>query len=224
VGRVRLESTRPKEKGSYVRIRPEDRKRFARPLLEKLDLVYLAGEFNVYELAGQVEGLLRLIPQDMFGPPEKCYYRHVSDHPALLYHEYGKGAVACFTFDIGTHYQAQCHQGHANLVMGAIDNVLGLDRRLRVETSPLVEVSHRAARDGTFEWVGLFNHSGQLNNALHSPVPVDRIGVTVAPARPVKSVRLLSTGKKLRISEDGDRISLTVPTLEHYDVVLLEYE
>ncbi len=224
IGPVTLESTRPTEKGSYIRIRPEDRRRFDRPVLDKLDLVFLSGSFNVYKTEGDVEGLLRLIPQDMFGPPEKCYYRHVSDHPALLYHKYGKGAVACFTFDIGTHYQTQCHQGHANLVMGAIDNVLDLERRLEVKTSPLVEVTHRTSRDGTFEWVGLFNHSGQLNNALHAPIPVDDIRISITPVKPIKAVRLLTNGRKLRISKRKNRISMTVPMLKHYDIVLLESE
>jgi len=224
IGPVTLESTRPTEKGSYIRIRPEDRRRFNRPVLDKLDLVFLSGSFNVYKTEGDVEGLLRLIPQDMFGPPEKCYYRHVSDHPALLYHKYGKGAVACFTFDIGTHYQTQCHQGHANLVMGAIDNVLDLERRLEVKTSPLVEVTHRTSRDGTFEWVGLFNHSGQLNNALHAPIPVDDIRISITPVKPIKAVRLLTNGRKLRISKRKNRISMTVPMLKHYDIVLLESE
>ena len=224
IGPVTLESTRPGEKGSYIRIRPEDRNRFSRPVLDKLDLVFLGGDFNVYKAEDRVEGLLRLIPQDMFGPPEKCYYRHVSDHPALLYRKYGKGAVACFTFDIGSHYQAQCHQGHANLVMGAIDNVLGLERRLKVGTSPLVEVTHRTSRNGKFEWVGLFNHSGQLKNALHAPIPIDKIQMTITPAKPLKAARLLSNGKKLRISKSKGRISVTIPALEHYDIVLFEYE
>jgi hypothetical protein len=224
IGPVTFESTRPAEKGAYIRIRPEDRGRFNRPILDKLDLVFLAGDFNVYETQGRVEGLLRLIPQDMFGPPEKCYYRKVSDNPALIYNNYGKGAAACFTFDIGTHYQTQCHQGHANLVMGAIDNVLGLKRRLEVETSPLVEVTHRKSEDGTFEWVGLFNHSGQLNNALHAPVPIDDIRISITPDKPVRAARLLSNGEKLRISERRGRISLTIPTLRHYDIVLFEYE
>jgi len=224
IGPVTLESTRPAEKGAYIRIRPEDRRRFNRPVLDKLDLVFLSGSFNVYKTEGDVEGLLRLIPQDMFGPPEKCYYRQVSDHPALIYNKYGEGAVACFTFDIGTHYQTQCHQGHANLVMGAIDNVLDLERRLEVKTSPLVEVTHRTSRDGTFEWVGLFNHSGQLNNALHAPIPVDDIRISITPVKPIKAVRLLTNGRKLRVSKREDCISLTVPTLKHYDIVLLEYE
>jgi len=228
LGSVKLKETRPAEKGAYIRIRPEDRRRLKRPILEKLDLVFLQGSFNVYELADDTEGFLRLIPGDMFGPPEKCYYRNVSDYPALLYRKSGKGTAACFTFGISAHYEQQCHQGHANLVVGAIDGLLGLDRRLKVETSPLVEATHRLGRNGRFEWVGLFNHSGQRDKALHQPVPITDIKITLRPRTSVKSVHLLQAGCQLDFSTDNSppkaEVSITVPQLNHYEIVLFEYK
>jgi len=223
-GPITFQTTRPPEKGAYILIRPEDRARFGRPAMDKLDLIFLDSPFHVYEPRDDVEGLLRLIPQDMFGPPEKCYYRTVSDHPAMIYHKYGRGRIACFTFDIGTLYQKQCHLGHSNLVMGAIDKVLGLDRRLKIETSPLVETTHRISRNGKFEWIALFNHSGHIGNALHRPVPAQNIRISIRPVKPVKATRLLGSGEPLMISNQGDRLSVTVGLLRHYDVLLLEYE
>ncbi len=227
-GETELMEIRPREQGAYVRIRPEDREHLQRSLLKKLDLVYLSGEFHVYSLdqAQGVSGWLRLIPQDMFGPPEKCYYRVVSDHPALVVNDFGKGKVACFTFDIGTHYQAQSHQGHANLLMGALDSVLEADRQLRVKTCPLVEVSHRRDRAGAFEWVGLYNHSGHSLHALHAPVPISDIQVQLTPTKKVVRARLLGNDQALTISQrkQDKSISVLVPKLKHYDVVLFEYE
>ena len=110
LGNVRLLESRDSEMGAYVRIRQEDKIVFAKPALDDLDLVFLGGEFQVYETENDVAKMLRLIPADMFGPPEKCYYRHVSDHPALISRAYGKGTVACFTFGIGTHYGQWAHQ------------------------------------------------------------------------------------------------------------------
>lgn len=218
-----FQQTRPTEKGSYIRIREGDRRWLARDDLAKLDLVFLQGPFHVYELDENVEGLLRLIPADMFGPPEKCYYRRVSDHPALFAKMYGQGAVACFPWDIGSHYEQQCHQGHASLVMGVIDSLLGLDRRLHVVASPLVEVTHRAGTDGKFEWVALFNHSGQRDKALHAPVPVGNIRINLRPQKTVKTVRLLQDGSTPSFSQDGRGLSVVVPKLDHYEVVLFEY-
>ncbi len=221
---ITFKQTRPTEKGAYIRIRPEDRARLARTDLERLDVVFLQGPFHVCEAGGNVESLLRLIPADMFGPPEKCYYRSVSEHPGLLFARHGQGAVACFPWDIGRHYEQQCHQGHASLMIGTIDSLLGLDRGLRVEASPLVEITHRKGQDGTFEWVALFNHSGQQGKALHAPIPVPDIKISLKPHKQIGNVRLLRDGRTLAFTRGGDgRIRVVVPRLDHYEVVLLEY-
>ena len=59
--------------------------------LRRISRVLEAAVERGYGLPGgsDIEGLLRLIPGDMFGPPEKCYYRSVSDYPGLLYAEHG---------------------------------------------------------------------------------------------------------------------------------------
>jgi hypothetical protein len=219
---VEFVQTRPKEKASYIRIRPEDRSVLHRSRLDQLDLVFLYGPFHVYKTGSSVQGLLRLIPADMFGPPEKCYYRTVSDSPALLSARSGKGQVACFTFGIGAHYSEQAHQGHADLVLGAIDSLLGLDRRLRVETCPLVEITHR--QGDSFEWVGLFNHTGQRDKALHTPVPILDVRIVLRPKQSVTKVRLLKAGLALKYTTDAEgKVSMTIPRLGGYDLVVFEY-
>lgn len=222
---IEYKHTRATERGAYIRIRPEDRSRLSQANLQKLDLVFLQGPFHVYEPKAKTDGLLRLIPADMFGPPEKCYYRHVSNHPALFYKQTGRGAVAFFPWDIGSHYEQQCHAGHASLVMGTIDHLLGLDRRLVVTASPLVEVTHRTGSNGKFELVGLFNHSGQRGKALHQPIPITGIRIELKSGKSVKSVRLLKAERRLdfKTGEDG-RIHVQVPQLGHYEIVLFEYK
>jgi hypothetical protein len=222
---LKFKETRAPEKGSYIRIRLEDRERLDRPILDELDLVFLQGVFHVFEPDDQTDGLLRLIPGDMFGPPEKCYYRNVSDVPALFYRQYGKGFAAYFPWEIGSHYQQQCHQGHANLVLGAMQNLPGLKRNLNVESHPLIEVTHRQDSSEKFEWVALYNHSGQREKALHAPLPINNIKIDLRPARPVKAVRLLKGERELEFSAGlNGRLSLTVPELKHYEIVLFEYK
>jgi len=221
---VKFVETRTFDKGAYVRIRPEDKQKLAQPILDKLDLVFLKGSFHVYKPGADTAGLLRLIPPDMFGPPEKCYYRHVSNHPALMHRRHGNGAAACFTFGIGAHYEAQAHQGHAALLLGAVDDLLGAKRRLRVSTSPLVEIAHRADRAGRFEWVSLYNHSGQRGNALHAPIPITGIRVAFMPQKPVRKVRLLRADRQLDfIKQDDGLVAVVVPSLDHFEVLLFEY-
>ncbi|UCC98931.1 MAG: hypothetical protein JSW66_03400 [Phycisphaerales bacterium] len=222
---LKFEKTRKPEKGSYIRIRPEDRGRIDREIFEKLDLVFLQGVFHVYRSDAGAEDLLRLIPGDMFGPPEKCYYRNVSDVPALFYRKSGKGSAAYFPWEVGSHYQKQYHQGHANLVLGAMENLLGLRRSLKVECHPLIEVTHRKDSKGRFEWIALYNHSGQRQDALHAPIPMRDMEIHIKPGKPVHRIRLLKDTRELEFSVGPDsRVRLTVPELNHYEVVLLEYD
>ena len=211
------------DKGGYIRIRPEDREQMNRPVLDQLDLVFLRGPFHVYQHGNSDTSLLRLIPPDMFGPPEKCYYRHVSDHPAFVVCRHEKGMASCFPFDLGTLYHQQAHQGHAALLCGAIDHMLESGRRVQVETSPLVEINHRASRNGDFEWVSLYNHSGARGSALHSPLPIHDIALRLKKSQPVKRVLSLRTGSELPVTnEDDGWVKVVVDTLPLCDVIVFE--
>lgn len=216
---------RPRTPGDYIRIRPEDKARLKQGALEHLDLVYLDGPLVEYQQADGAEGLLRLIPQAMFGPPERCYYTTVSDVPALLVNRHGRGACAVFPWDIGAHYARQKHAGHAMLLAGALEGVLGLERTLEVDASPLVEARHMRDARGRFEWVGLTNLSGQKDTAgFFDPLPVRKITIRLRPLKPVASVRLLNAGTEVSFADAGPgRIECTVPELAAYEVVVFTY-
>jgi len=213
----------PSEAGTYLRIRPEDKTRFAQPVLEKLDLVFLKGELYTGDMDSDTEGFLRFIPAAMFGPPEKCYYTNVSDTPALYLHNSGKGKVAWFPWAVGSHYKQQGHAGHAALVEGVLTKLLALPSRLEIDTSPMIEANHRAAGDNSFEWVSLINLSGQLDNFLQVPVPFRDIPVKVKPRSKVKSVTSLSNGKILKFELNGDgSITFYIPQLNEWEIILLQ--
>ena len=216
--------TRAAEKGTYIRIRPEDTTRLTQPVLAQLDLVPLSGELWTATMAEGGEGWLRFIPPAMFGPPEKCYYTNVSDIPCLYARPSDRGAVAWIPWRAGTEFEAFGHAGHAALVMGALDELLKLPHRVRVDGPALVEIYHRADRAGRFEWVSLYNHSGQLDKVIGAPVPIRDVTVAITPASPVKRARLLKSGESLPVKIDPKgNVTCTVPVLNAYDVVLFEY-
>ncbi len=225
LGEVKLLETRPSQQGVYLRIRPEDKTTLDMPLLDDLDIVFLRGEFHAYQTGEDVKKVLRLIPQDMIRPAEKTYYRNVSDHPALICRNYGKGAAACFTFGIGTNYEQQAHQGHAALLLGAIDNLLGLERRALVSAPTLVEINQRVDGQGQFEWISLFSHYGQRGIALHIPPPISDIRISFMPRKPVRAVHLLRADQELTFTKrDDDRITIELPPLNHYEIVVFDYQ
>jgi hypothetical protein len=217
-------AARPAEQGTYIRIRPEDKTRLKQPVLAKLDLVPLSGELWPATMAEGGEGLLRLISPAMFGPPEKCYYTNVTDIPCLYARPSGRGAVAWITWRVGTEFEALGHAGHAALVLGALDGLLKLPHRVRVDGPALVEMNHRADRAGKFEWVSLYNHSGQLDKVIGPPVPIRDVTVEITPASPVRRARVLKSGESLPLKTGAEgAVTCTVPVLKTYDLVLFEY-
>jgi hypothetical protein len=216
--------TLPQQKGTYLRIRPEDKTRLIAPVFGHLDLLRLNGEVWTGQMENDVEDLLRFIPPAMFGPPEKCYYTEVSDIPALYARTVGQGRVAWIPWRVGTHFEELGHAGHAALVTGTLDRLLELPRRMRVAAPAVVEVTHRADRAGRFEWLSLYNHSGQLDRVLGSPLPIRDLSVRIQPRLPVKSARLLKAGQPLPLTATAERaIECVVPVLNAYEIVLLEY-
>ncbi len=225
LGRPAHKKTWPQRHSMYVRIRPEDKEKLDLAGLKDFDLVHLRGDFHEYEPTSGTKQMLRLIHDVMYGPPEKCYYKSISDIPALFLREHGEGIAACLPFRIGAMYREWGNHGHSMLAVGTLDNLLEGGRRLEVESSPLVEVTHRRGPEGKFEWIALYNHSGRLENSFHPPVPIRNIKLNLKPSASINRITSLTNGKSLsgaRTSSNEMRISL--PRLHVFEIVLVEYE
>ena len=224
MGRPGLKKTWPLRHSMYVRIRPEDKVKLNVPGLKDFDLVQLRGDFHEYEPVSDTSRMLRIIHDVMYGPPEKCYYKSVSDIPALLVRKYGDGMAASLPFQIGAMYREWGNLGHPMLAIGTLDNLLKAECRLKVQSSPLVEVTHRQDPEGCFEWIALYNHSGRLENSFHPPIPIRDIEIILQPLKDIKNVRLLKDNRQLgfSVTKDG-RICINVPELKTYEIVLFEY-
>jgi hypothetical protein len=224
MGRPALKKTWPLRHSMYVRIRPEDKAELDVDGLKDFDLVQLRGDFHEYEPASGTGRMLRLIHDVMYGPPEKCYYRSVSDIPALLVHKHGDGMAASFPFQIGAMYREWGNLGHPMLAVGTLDNLLQTGRRLKIESSPLVEATHRRDPKGRFEWISLYNHSGRLENSFHPPIPIDNIRVILKISHPIKRVTSLTNGEELpRTKTTSDEMEIILPKLDTFEIVLVEY-
>lgn len=224
MGPVALKKTWPLRHSMYVRISPEDKAELDVDGLKDFDLVQLRGDFHEYEPASGTGRMLRLIHDVMYGPPEKCYYRSVSDIPALLVRKHGDGMAASFPFKIGAMYREWGNLGHPMLAVGTLDNLLQTGRRLKIESSPLVEATHRRDTKGRFEWVALYNHSGRLENSFHPPIPIDNIRVSLKISCPIERVISLTNGAELtRTNKSSNEMEIILPKLGAFEIVLVEY-
>ena len=224
IGQPVLKKTWPLRHSMYVRIGPEDKAELDVDGLKDFDLVQLRGDFHEYEPASGTGRMLRLIHDVMYGPPEKCYYNSVSDIPALLVRKHGDGMAASFPFRIGAMYREWGNLGHPMLAVGTLDNLLQTGRRLKIESSPLIEATHRRDPKGQFEWIALYNHSGRLENSFHPPIPIDNVRISLNTSRPIKRVVSLTDCKELkRIDKSSGETQIVLPKLSVFEIVLVEY-
>jgi hypothetical protein len=212
-----------KEQGRYYRIFEKDKQRLNSDVLKDIDLVYAWEQGMLCELENGAEGLLGHIPPAMIGPPEKCYYTEVTERPGLIYNEYGKGKTVLIPFKLGTLYHRVRQYGHAELVMKSLTELLGYEESMTTNATPMVEISRQISRDGSFEWYGLMNHTGQLGNGFFAPVPIYNIKIDFKSESPVKSVKSLQSGEKLSFKAEGKNVKVTVPELKELDIILVEY-
>jgi len=224
MGRPALKKTWPMRHSMYLRIRPEDKGQLAIDGLKDFDLVHLRGDFHEYEPASGTGQMLRLIHDVMYGPPEKCYYKSVSDIPALLMRWHGDGMAAAFPFRIGAMYREWGNLGHPILAVGVLDNVLQTGRRLKIEASPLIEATHRKDPKGQFEWIALYNHSGRLENSFHPPIPIENIRISLKTSRPIKRITSLTDRRRLKPThKSSGEIQVALPRLNVFEIILVEY-
>jgi len=232
LGAIRLKSigvkpafkVHPHERGTYFRISAADKKQLQSSKLDELDIVYLNSEFLECEATDTGKGFFGFIPAAMFGPPEKCYYKEVTNIPGLFYNQSGKGIAAFFPWQIGEHYEKRSNHCHYRLVVAVLEGLLRFERSLVIEASELVEVNRRVSADGKFEWVGLINHTGQNGTAFHKPIQIFDTAVRVKSKGKVKRVGLLKAGMKLEFTPEEDGwIRCSVPKLGRFEIVVYEY-
>ncbi len=57
------------------------------------------------------------------------------------------------------------------------------------------------------------------------PIPIAGIRISFKPRKPVRSVRLLGADQELTFTKrKNGRIAIDLPPLNHYDIVLFQYQ
>ena len=211
-----------KNMGTYLKLTEQDKTSFSTNSFANIDIMYVYDDFIECKPMAGTRTFMKLINSTMFGPPEKCYYTTITDFPGIVYNEYGKGKSVYFPWRIGQLYHERSHYGHSKLLLGAINDLLEFEQTLLVKASPVVEIGYQESETGEFGWFGLLNHSGQLNTAFHAPLPISDIGIKFKTDKQIKSVKLLYQNKELEFQQIGEWVSLVVPQLNVYEIVVIE--
>ena len=205
---------RPDMRSSYFKF--DDKAGFSR--FEDTDLVYMDGFYVYARYAEGAERRLQLVPPHNFGPPERCYYDLVVDHPAFVVNPYGQGRVVYVPWLPGTLFHRQGYPNTAWFCADLLEGFAGVEP-VGGTLSPQVEVTLLEKEEGRVRLLNLVNASGHFGNSFFEPVPMMEMEVIIAHVREPDSVVGLRSGQALDYSWEDEALTVRVPRLDLFEAI-----
>lgn len=216
----------PQSKSTYLKVEAEDKTDLGNNDFEDFDVVMMYSEFMKCKPAANAKAYLKLIPNAMHGPPEKCYITDddVTSFPGIVVNEYGKGKSAFIPWQIGSQYHWRGNNAQRALFIASLRNLLQIEDRIITDSSPLIEMTHLGNREGAFEWIGMINHSGQIGDVFREPVPVYNSTIRFQAVKPVKTIHLVRSGTSLDFQQNEGWLECIVPKVDDFEMILCQYK
>jgi hypothetical protein len=214
-------------RSTYLKISNADKARLGEKEFRDFTIMMMYSDFLKCKPRGNsAVGLLRLLPQTRFGPPEKSYFseENITEVPGVITNSFGEGKAVFIPWQLGSSYHFKGNFMHRALFLGALENILKMKRTIITDASPLIEMSHLANRNNAFEWIGLINHSGQIGGSLREPVAIHQTSIRFKPLRPVKEMWLMRAGTPLKFKEQNGWVDVVVPVLEDFEMAVCLYK
>jgi hypothetical protein len=210
--------TRTREDTRSVYFELDDKSGFAR--FGDTDLVYMDGLYVYADYAADVTPRLKMIPPHMFGPPERCYFTQVTDHPGLTLRAFGEGQAIYIPWLPGQLFH---RQGVANTFDFAGDVMEGLAglRSVGQHLSPMVEVTHFAKSDGSLDLVHLVNGSGHFGVSFFEPAQMADVDVVIPYEGEPTSVTGLVSKADLDFVVSHGNLCIRLPKLGLFEAIVI---
>jgi len=181
--------------------------------LAETELVYLDGPYLYAEYAEGVEEHNQLIPPHNYGPPERCYYEVVTDHPGVVVNAYGQGKAVFIPWLPGALYHRQGHTNTLDWVQVVLKDLAGLDP-LGGNLSPMIEATVFENRAGGYQLVQLVNGSGHFGTSFFAPIPATGLSVSIPCRWPPKGVIRVATGEPVEYEHADGTLTIAVDKLD----------
>ncbi len=182
-------------RGAYFQIDVSEQAVFGR--FGETRLVAIDGDYVYADYEPEVQRMLRMIPPQPFGPPERCYPRfQAGDNPGAVLHRYGEGVCLTLPWFPGRLFHRQGYPNTMQVVLDLLENLLGV-QPVRTDLPPMVEITlTRTSVPGAL-LLHLVNQTGHFGNSFYPPVEISAAVCTVpVPERPVQ-VTSLTSGEDL---------------------------
>lgn len=217
----------PQAQATYLKVSDDDKKALGEEEFKDFTLMMMNTRFLKCNVKEGAYGYLRLLPSNMYGPAEKTYYREsdVTGYPGAVFYESGKGRTVYIPWLIGSDYNMKGNYAQRALFLGSLNKLLKVGIDIETDASPMVEMTRLANLNGAFEWVGMINHSGFMGNSVRDPLPVHNTTIRMKPLKPVKEVRLIRSGLKVKFKKQSDGwIECLVPAIGDFEMMVCLYK
>ncbi len=213
-------------KSTYLKVSESDKAQLGEKEFKDFTIMMMYSDFLKCNPQGSTAaGLLKLVPETMFGPPEKSYFtqQNITDILGVITNTFGKGKSVFIPWQLGSQYHFKGNYMHRALFVGALQNILKVERTIITDGSPLIEMSHMANRNNAFEWIGMISHMGQIGGSLREPVAIHNTSIRFKPLRPLKTIKLMRSGKSLEFNERNGWVECSVPQVRDFEMVVCFY-
>jgi hypothetical protein len=172
---------------------------------------------------------LWLVPPYPVYPPETSWTQiHKEDVPLAYFRAAGKGHVVYFPGDLAATYGATHLPDHGRLLQGAARWAGAGEPRASVEGAGLVDFTLYEQADGKHLVGFLVNltNPAAWQPPLTEIIPVGPQVVTIRlrPGARCRAAQLLVAGQAPKFQQAGDVLTVTVPNLRDFEVVVLDLE
>ncbi len=207
-------SIRDDMRSSYFKL--IDKAGFAR--FDDTELIYMDGFYVYARYAEDATCRMQLIPPHNFGPPERCYYDLIVDHPGFVIHPYGTGRAIYVPWLPGALFHRQGHPNTAWFCADLLEGFAGVEP-LGGTLSPQVEGALLEADDGSYQLLSLVNGSGHFGTSFYAPEPMTDVEVVVGCAREPHRVEGLVAEAPLPHEWEDGKLTVRIPTLELLEAI-----
>lgn len=217
-------------KNSYLRLEPEEKRHPLLAGLEETPLVVntiwnLEVEARDAANTGSVERLLWVVPSFPDLPMEKVFTTVRKTDRALAYlRQAGASRIIYFAGDLDRTYWEVLGADHRKLLGNAIRWALNGRSPVQVKGPGFVDVTvFRQERSLTVHLVNLTNHmmwKGPVEEFI--PVGAQQVEVELPAGAEPAAVKLLARDEPARFARNGQRLTITVPSLVDYEVVAVD--
>jgi hypothetical protein len=204
-------------RGAYFHIDDSEHEFFRR--FDGVNLVSIDGSYIYAAYNDDVRGILKMIPPQPFGPPERCYaQRGYVDNYAAIINRSGSGCCVFVPWYPGQLFHRQGYPNTMNFILDMFEHCFKI-KPLETDLPPMVEITLSKIGNDNSWLVHLINQTGHFGNSFYPPVTIPR-GMCVLPfyGEPALAKSLIS-GKYIKFSYKNQSLRLDIENLGIVDVI-----